>query len=177
MKYLALYVLPLVVFILSGCAAARVVPYDVDRVDQEVNGNRGVVVGTVSDLPEPLERKKTRRVYDLEIELLSPREDAKIGEENTNHESRTTPRLRSGQANDGKKEVSIHGNKGYMEKKQVIESKARPAKGMLRLKSGIPGPSQTVYQNTGSKEKKYTKEKGAITVIKEEGPQKDYVVE
>ena len=57
----------LAAFLLSGCVS-RVVPRDVDRVDQELVGNRGIIMGQASSKPAA-ERKKTRRIYNLEIEL------------------------------------------------------------------------------------------------------------
>ena len=153
MKRLIICALPLIAFILSGCSAARVIPYNIDRVDQELKGNRGIVTGTASDLPEPQERKKTRRVYDLEVELLSPLELMKSKEN----------------------EAEIQG------KKEVSEKKVKPAKrnkGIVRSKdSTASGASQPGYQEPTEAQKKYKKEKGTITLIKEEKAQKTYVVE
>lgn len=67
MKRFIAYSLLLIAFLLSGCVS-RVVPHDVDRVDQELAGNRGIIMGQASSEPVA-ERKKTRRIYNLEIEL------------------------------------------------------------------------------------------------------------
>ena len=60
MKNIVFYGFLLMVFIMSGCTM-RVATYEADRVDQELKGNRGLVKGSVSDIPEP-ERKKTREL-------------------------------------------------------------------------------------------------------------------
>ena len=153
MKKTILYSLPLITFIVSGCAAARVIPYDAERVDQEIYGNRGIVTGSASHLPIP-ERKKTRRMYDMEIELLSPEELGKSKEGKIDAEKSKTP---------------------IVEKKDKAVKKQ---KGSVRLKT--PGASvspQVVYQKPAGTQKKYEKEKGVITLIKEEKEPKIYVVE
>jgi len=153
MNRFIVYTLLLITLVLSGCSTARVISYDVDRVDQELRGNRGIVTGTAVDLPEPQERKKTRKVYDLEIELLSPR-DAMGSKE---------------------KKVDIQA------KKEVSKKKAVPAKGnkgIVRLNNSVASrDSQVRYQEPAKVQGKYKKEKGTITLIKEEKPQKIYVVE
>ncbi|MFA4991348.1 MAG: LysM peptidoglycan-binding domain-containing protein [Candidatus Omnitrophota bacterium] len=59
----------LVMFCVSGCVI-RTSSHQADRVDQEIKGNRGVLVGTPPPVDETVERK-TREVYDIEIELPS----------------------------------------------------------------------------------------------------------
>jgi len=69
MKKLIIFFIAMITWILSGCAM-RVIPYDVDRVDQQLKGNRGVIYGKKEDT-QPKERKKTRRVYNVEVEVSS----------------------------------------------------------------------------------------------------------
>ncbi|MFH1783069.1 MAG: LysM peptidoglycan-binding domain-containing protein [Candidatus Omnitrophota bacterium] len=86
------------VFCITGCAV-RTIPYEAERVDQELTGNRGVVGGDPSSLPQT-ERKKTKRMYNIEIELPSRFDRNKRGEKL---------------------------NKGYISSKDVLEAKDRPA--------------------------------------------------
>ena len=153
MKRLIVYSLPLIAFVLYGCTAARVIPRDMERVDQELKGNRGIVTGTASHLPEPPERKKTRRIYDLEVELLSS-EDLKKPEE---------------------KKIDVQKDKVYLEKKKGSEEKAKPAR--EGKDSTVLGMPQLIYQGQTGIEGKYKKEKGVVTLIKEDKTQKVYVVE
>ena len=54
MKNVLFCMLLIVSLSVSGCVI-RAIPYEVDRVDQEVKGNRGVLEGSV---PEPAEQKE-----------------------------------------------------------------------------------------------------------------------
>lgn len=100
MKKLTLYGLLLTVFFVSGCVT-RVIPRDVKRVDQDLKGNRGMIMGEAAALPER-ETKKTRKVYDIEVELFSPGERAIVKEKEAPE--------------------PVDGNKGYLKKtKEVIK--------------------------------------------------------
>ncbi|MDP2921899.1 MAG: LysM peptidoglycan-binding domain-containing protein [Candidatus Omnitrophota bacterium] len=69
MKNMILCCIVLAIFMMSGCVT-RTYTTQIDRVDQEIYGNRGVIVGT----PPPVEEtdvKKTREVYNLEVEVPS----------------------------------------------------------------------------------------------------------
>ena len=160
MKRLMGYGLLLAVFFLSGCFKnARVTPYEVDRVDQELKGNRGVLIGKATDLPEA-KKKKTKRMYSLEVELPSReinKQEAKVS--------------------------ATKGNKGYLVGKNVAGGKVRPVKKKKGTKTLRPREnymkSQIVYQKplgSGSivkKEKtgkKTTKEqKGAMVYVVKKG--------
>ncbi|MFC1666240.1 LysM peptidoglycan-binding domain-containing protein [Candidatus Omnitrophota bacterium] len=146
MKRFVVYSLTIGVFILSGCVM-RVIPREVDRVDQEMKGNRGMLRGETSALPRT-QRKKTKRVYDVEIELSS-RLDAEMSEN------------------------YLKGNRGFLKRKDIPEKKSRPAKKertpSVTLKKSVP---QVIYQ-----EPIVTKErtgKGARVEVQEE--QKFYIV-
>ena len=144
MKRPILYSLPLIAFILSGCVT-RVIPYDVDRVDQELKGNRGVIQGKALSFPET-EKKKTKRMYNVEIELSSS--DVERGKI---------------------EKVSVEGNKGYLQTKEIPEKKlesTKEKKGIATLKpyGTIPHP-QVVYQQPPTGEKKYKKEEGSGTIV------------
>lgn len=69
MKRFIGYSLLLMAFVLSGCVM-RVSSYEVDRVDQEIKGNRGMLKGTPS-ASSGAEVKKTKKMYNLEIEMPS----------------------------------------------------------------------------------------------------------
>jgi nucleoid-associated protein YgaU len=57
-------------FFMSGCVM-RTYTTEIDRVDQEISGNRGVIMGTPPAVTETEPVKKTRTVYNMEIELPS----------------------------------------------------------------------------------------------------------
>ena len=97
MEKALLYSLLLMAFILSGCVA-RVIPYEVDRVDQEITGNRGVIMGDPEEVPEERE-KKTKKMYSLEIELPD--------------KSKRGKRV-------------IEGNRGYIIKRDILEKETQP---------------------------------------------------
>ena len=152
MKKLIVYSLPVMALILSGCVT-RMTPYEVDRVDQELKGNRGVVGGKVSDFPEA-ERKKTKKMYNIEIELGSPRGE-KIDSEIKGNRGYTT----------GKKEVA--------EKTATVPVKKKDS-GMFGGFSNKQEP-QVVYQKPDISQDKYKKEKGEGTLVKKES--RVYIVE
>lgn len=139
MKRLMLYSLMAVVFFLSGCVM-RVAPREVDRVDQKIQGNRGIIFGKAPSLPKK-ERRKTRTIYDVEIELGSPLD------------------IEMKKREDG---PSQEGNKGYIQRKDVFEERRAPVRtqssgltqGALPLYSGKP---QVIYQ------------KPAVDTLKKEG--------
>lgn len=156
MKKLMAYGLWLTAFILSGCVT-RVIPYDVDRVDQELKGNRGVIQGKTSDLPET-ERKGTKRMFNVEIELSSRDLDR------------------------GKIErVSAPGNRGYIFGKETSEKKSTPPKESRNITAlqpyGTISMPQVVYQEPVQPEKKYREEKGSGTIAGEAGVSEIYVVQ
>lgn len=143
MKRLIAYGLPLIALVLSGCIT-RVTPYEVDRVDQELKGNRGIVSGKTYDFPEA-ERKKTKTMYNIEIELSSRKGDKRSGEE-------------------------IKGNRGYVNKKEVAKETIAPLKkGSKRLwGTGKMMTPQVVYHKPDTAQKKYKKEEGKGTLIRKE---------
>ncbi|MBU3911998.1 MAG: LysM peptidoglycan-binding domain-containing protein [Candidatus Omnitrophica bacterium] len=149
---------------LSGCVM-RLVPQEMDRVDQELTGNRGMIMGDPKDLPEPKKgKRKTRTVYDLEVEISSPM-DAKKAEK----------------TDVSKEEVSKekYWNRGYVSTKTVSERNLMPVerKGSSSILSMSSGP-KVVYQKASTTESKYKKEtgEGTIVVIKQEET-RTYVVE
>ncbi|MFC1508613.1 LysM peptidoglycan-binding domain-containing protein [Candidatus Omnitrophota bacterium] len=122
MRSFLTYSLLLLVFTLSGCTM-RVIPQDVDRVDQEIKGNRGVLIGDKSIVPK-VKKRKTKKTYNIEIELPM----------------RETDRAK-------RKEYALEGNRGYVQTKDVAEKKEEPVskkKGTVRL-GGSKKP-QVVYK-------------------------------
>ncbi len=158
MKKLILCSLLLVAFTLSGCLV-RMVPYEVDRVDQELEGNRGIVRGKTSGVSET--EKKTKTMYRIEIELPDSsdreRKDTKIEEVS----DKTSGKPATG------------GNKGYMQVKKSYEreeSAQRKRGNVVRLGSSRSSSQpQVVFQETSNagKKGKYSKEKGGGTLIAE----------
>ena len=105
MKKLITCSMLIMLFSASGCII-RTIPYEVDRVDQELKGNRGVIQGKDTQASDQ-ERKKTRTMYDIEIELFSKSDFQKTKKA----------------ASETKKDDVIYGNKGYMETKNIPEAK------------------------------------------------------
>ncbi len=148
----------LTALVVSGCAA-RVTPYEVDRVDQELDGNRGIVGGKVSDMPE-VKRKKTKKMYNLEIELP-------VG----------------GEKKSARKDVASKGNKGYLAGKEIPGETTAPAKKKTGRKRLLPftrsSKPQVIYQPSANSSNKYKKEKGSGTIAegKIETGERIYTVE
>ena len=69
MKNLILCCILLAVFVMSGCVM-RTYTVEMDRVDQEIQGNRGVIMGT-PPAAEETQTRKTREIYNVEVELPS----------------------------------------------------------------------------------------------------------
>jgi len=70
----------LVMFVVSGCVM-RTYTTEMDRVDQEIYGNRGVIMGTPPAVEETTQVRKTRTIYNLEVEVPSaykPRAEEKV---------------------------------------------------------------------------------------------------
>ncbi len=85
MRNIIVFLLAAGMFIFSGCVI-RSMPREVDRVDQEITGNRGFVRGT-ADEPVAGDRERTRTVYDIEIELPYKGKDrGEAREPETNYE-------------------------------------------------------------------------------------------
>jgi len=155
MTKLIAYSLLLTALVVSGCVA-RVTPYETDRVDQELSGNRGIVGGKVSDMPE-VKRKKTKEMYNLEIELPSK--------------------------GDKRSDVASKGNKGYLVGKEIPRETTVPAKKKTGRKRLLPftrsSKPQVVYQPSAISGNKYEKEKGSGTIAegKVETGERIYTVE
>jgi len=99
------------VFVLAGCAM-RVKSYDVDRVDQELKGNRGMLTGS-APAPVVTEAKKTtRKVYNLEVEMPSLLDFKK----------------REARPKRKRKDTELYGNRGYMHKSSGARLKAQPTR-------------------------------------------------
>ena len=138
MKRLMGYGLLLVVFFLAGCIT-RITPYEVDRVDQELKGNRGVLMGKAGDLPEA-KKKKTKKMYSVEIELPS-----------------------RGIDKPGTSDSETKGNRGYLVGKKVAEEKVGSVKKKRGTRTLKPSKSymkpQIVYQ----------KPLGSGSIVKKQG--------
>ncbi|MFH1478447.1 MAG: LysM peptidoglycan-binding domain-containing protein [Candidatus Omnitrophota bacterium] len=76
-KYIYLSFLIAAVF-LAGCIV-RTASYEVDRVDQELSGNRGILAGSSESISKESAQKKTKKMYGIEIELPSSTDKVKTG--------------------------------------------------------------------------------------------------
>ncbi|MBU1913174.1 MAG: LysM peptidoglycan-binding domain-containing protein [Candidatus Omnitrophica bacterium] len=139
MKNLILCCILLVMFIFSGCVM-RTYTTEMDRVDQEIYGNRGVIMGTPPAVEETTRVRKTRTIYNVEVEVPSaykPRGEEKI------------------KIND----KELYGNRGYMQgslspEKEVYVSNGREEKvsTATRLSGGMSSAKmpQIVYSEPSS---------------------------
>lgn len=152
MRKPTIYYLLLTTLILSGCVM-RVTPREVDRVDQELKGNRGMVRGREAVIKE-VERKRTKTIYDVEIEF--------------------------GPSADSRRDVYTEGNKGYITKSRIPEKGAKPIKKKKPARTPqilVPLETpQVVFQKPTGPEEKYAKEKGGETLREGEVAQRIYVV-
>jgi LysM repeat protein len=151
MKKLTLYGLLLTVFFVSGCVT-RVIPRDVKRVDQDLKGNRGMIMGEAAALPER-ETKKTRTVYDVEVELFSPGERVVVKEKEAPE--------------------PVEGNKGYLKRTGVTSREDVKKEEVIRLQSfAAPKTPKVIYKpRAGEKEDK------TEAVVQQEKAPKIYIVE
>jgi len=94
MKNLILCCILLVMFIFSGCVM-RSYTTEMDRVDQEIYGNRGVIVGTPPAVEEDTQARKTRTIYNLEVEVPST------------YKPQSEERVKTN-------DKELYGNRGYM---------------------------------------------------------------
>jgi len=164
------YCLLLIAFVVSGCAV-RTGSHRVDRVDQEIKGNRGVIMGT-KKFPKTTARRKTRTVYDLEIELPALPSVPSIPFLNAKKKESTKKITTTQAAKDG--------NKGYVKKNQFPEQRLMPAareqKGITRLGGASTSTRmpRVVYQSSkpASAKTKSLKEEAFYVVKKGDTLQK-----
>ena len=135
MKNLILCCILLAVFVMSGCVM-RTYTVEMDRVDQEISGNRGVIMGTPPAVEET-QTRKTREIYNVEVELPSG--------------YRTAQEI---------KDKELYGNRGYVQgsvtpEKEVYVSKkgGEQVSGSARLSGsglGSKAMPQIVYSEPSS---------------------------
>ena len=139
----------IVMFVASGCVM-RTYTVEMDRVDQEIKGNRGVIVGTPPAVSKTEQVRKTRTIYNVEIELPSG--------------YRTTQEI---------EDKELYGNRGYVygsvspEKEVYITEKGEDKASSSRFGAGLRSSKmpQIVYS-----------EPSADTGISADGTQKEYYV-
>ena len=95
MKNLILCCILLVMFIFSGCVM-RTYTTEMDRVDQELYGNRGVIMGTPPAVEDTTQVRKTRTIYNVEVEVPSA------------YKPQTECRIKTN-------DKELYGNRGYMQ--------------------------------------------------------------
>jgi len=125
----------LAMFLVSGCVV-RTYTTEMERVDQEIYGNRGVIMGTPPVVEDTTQAKKTRTIYNVEVEVPS---------------IYRAPAERN-------KDKDLYGNRGYIQgnmapEKEVYVSesgKERVSTGRLGNKSGSGRMPQIVYSEPSS---------------------------
>ena len=138
MKNAILCCILLVMFFASGCVI-RTYTVERDRVDQEISGNRGVIMGTPPAVEETTAVKKTREIYNVEVEV--PSAYRAPGEERTTN-----------------KDKDLYGNRGYMQGKMAPEKEVYVSKSgkekvsakRLGNKSGSEKMPEIVYKEPSS---------------------------
>jgi len=156
----------------SGCVT-RTYTTHVERVDQEIYGNRGVIMGT----PPPVEEtdvKKTREIYNLEVEVPSLYKGSS-GQKKVYREERVR-----------QEDKELYGNRGYLqggispEKEVYVPETAKAQQSNMRISGGLYSgrtpqvvysePSKATGANSVSTEDKeyYVVEKGdTLQIISE----------
>ncbi|MDO8603354.1 MAG: LysM peptidoglycan-binding domain-containing protein [Candidatus Omnitrophota bacterium] len=121
MKNAILCCILLVMFIFSGCVM-RTYTTEMERVDQEIYGNRGVIFGTPPAVEETTQAVRTRTIYNVEVEVPSIYK----------------PYTEKKAAIDDKE---LYGNRGYLQgkvspEKEVYVSKGKEEKVPLTTRFG-----------------------------------------
>lgn len=139
MKNVIICCILLGMFIFSGCVM-RTYTTEMERVDQEIYGNRGVIMGTPPAVEDTTQAVKTRTIYNVEVEVPSaykPQIEEKI------------------KIND----KELYGNRGYLQgnispEKEVYVSEGKEEKvpPATRLSGGIGAAKmpQIVYMEPAS---------------------------
>jgi len=140
-----------VMFFVSGCVV-RTYTTEIDRVDQEMSGNRGVIMGTPPEVSETAQVKKTRKIYNVDVEVPSA------------YRGPVEERVRN-------EDKDLYGNRGYVKgnmspEKEVYVSERGEQVSSERLGAGSAKMPQIVYSepssNTGTENHKqfYIVQKG-----------------
>jgi len=95
MKKVTFCCILLVMFFVSGCVV-RTYTTELDRVDQEIYGNRGIIMGTPPAVSETVQVKKTRKIYNIDVEVPST------------YKAPTEERIKN-------KDKDLYGNRGYIQ--------------------------------------------------------------
>jgi len=124
-----------VMFIMSGCVV-RTYTTELDRVDQEIYGNRGVIMGTPPAVSETAQVKKTRKIYNVDVEVPSA------------YRGPVEERVRN-------EDKDLYGNRGYMKgnmspEKEVYVSERGEQVSSDRLGAGSAKMPQIVYSEPSS---------------------------
>ncbi len=123
MNKLIVCCLLLVMFFASGCVI-RTYTTEMDRVDQEIYGNRGVIIGTPPAVEDSEQARKTRTIYNVEVEV--PSAYKALTEEKTKNEDK-----------------DLYGNRGYIqgsmvpEKELYVSRSGKEQVSSARISSGL----------------------------------------
>jgi LysM repeat protein len=133
----------------------RTYTYQVDRVDQELKGNRGYLMGQPPEISEETQETKTREMYAVEIEVPS---------------MHTTVIEQRAAARRVEKDQELYGNRGYIiggisPEKEIYMPQESQA-GITRL-GGFQQQSmpQVIYSEPVSSESKETAVESAFYVV------------
>ena len=157
MKNLILCCILLTVFIMSGCVI-RTYTTEMDRVDQEIYGNRGVIMGTPPAVEDREQVRKTRTIYNVEVEVPSA------------YKAPTEEKTKN-------KDKDLYGNRGYMqgsmapEKEIYMSESGKGQVSIARLSGGLGSARmpQIVYSEPSSNT-------GTEAISSGSGNQKQYYV-
>jgi LysM repeat protein len=111
-------------FIFSGCVM-RTYTTEMERVDQEIYGNRGVIMGTPPAVEDTTQTRKTRTIYNVEVEVPST------------YKPQTEEKVRTN-------DKELYGNRGYLQgsmspEKEVYVSERKGEKVPITTRFGGGG--------------------------------------
>jgi nucleoid-associated protein YgaU len=125
-------------FLASGCVI-RTYTTEMDRVDQEIYGNRGVIMGTPPAVEDREQVRKTRTIYNVEVEVPSA------------YKASTEEKTKN-------KDKDLYGNRGYIqgsmapEKEIYVPESGKGQVSIARLSGGLGSTRmpQIVYSEPSS---------------------------
>ena len=132
------------VFVLSGCVVRT---YEVtrDRVDQDLAGNRGYIMGQPPKDLETKERKTTRQTHVVEIELNSPIKFEKM------------KKSQPAEKQEAVEQTTEEGNRGYVNGGEETQGKAPEAVKFQKYTVQKGDTLQKISQKLYGTTKKWTK--------------------
>ncbi len=134
-------------FVLTGCVV-RTYEATKDRLDQDLSGNRGYLQGTAPATQEPVERKTTRNIRVVELEIYPPIRFEKGPKTKT---IETEPLMRQ-----KTEDSEITGNQGYLTR-SINQEIAEPAGSFQKYTVQKNDTLQKISKKLYGTTKKWTK--------------------